>query len=104
MLPNKTAIVPNNKLVQSTIINQDLPDPGVTVVVDVGVHYDSDLKRVEQVTKTVAKEVMVKIPGGVSSFDPFIRYHTFNQSSIDFTVFNRYFSGAHVPGKLLGQA
>ena len=89
MLPNKTAVVPNSKLVQSTIINYDLPDPEVAVLVDVGVHYDSDLKKVEHVTKEVAKEIMLEVPGGVPSFAPFIRYHTFNQSSIDFTVILR---------------
>ncbi len=89
MLANKTAVVPNSKLVQSTIINYDLPDPEVAVLVEAGVHYDSDLKKVEQVTKQVAREIMGKVPGGVPSFDPFIRYHTFNQSSIDFTVILR---------------
>jgi small-conductance mechanosensitive channel len=89
MLPNKTAVVPNSKLVQSTIINYDLPDPEVAVLVQVGVHYDSDLKKVERVTKEVAKETMTTVPGGVPGFEPFIRYHTFNQSSIDFTVILR---------------
>ncbi|HSE87182.1 MAG TPA: mechanosensitive ion channel domain-containing protein, partial [Candidatus Binatia bacterium] len=89
MLPNKTAVVPNSKLVQSTIINYDLPDPELAVLVPVGVHYDSDLRRVEQVTCKVAKEVMQTVPGGVPNFNPFIRYHTFNQSSIDFTVILR---------------
>ena len=89
MLPNKTAVVPNSKLVQSTIINYDLPNPEVAVLVQVGVHYDSDLKHVERVTKEVGKEVMVKVRGSVDSFEPFIRYHTFNQSSIDFTVILR---------------
>jgi small-conductance mechanosensitive channel len=89
MLPNKTAVVPNNKLVQSTIINYDLPDSEVAVLVQVGVHYDSDLQQVERVTKEVAKSIMTKVPGGVPSFEPFIRYHTLNQSSIDFTVILR---------------
>jgi small-conductance mechanosensitive channel len=89
MLPNKTAVVPNSKLVQSTIINYDLPDPELAVLVSVGVHYDSDLRKVEQVTSQVAKEVMQTVPGGVPSFNPFIRYHTFNQSSIDLTVILR---------------
>jgi len=89
MLPNKTAVVPNSKLVQSTIINYDLPDPEVAVLVQVGVHYDSDLNKVERVTKEIAKETMAIVPGGVPSFEPFIRYHTFNQSSIDFTVILR---------------
>jgi small-conductance mechanosensitive channel len=89
MLPNKSAVVPNSKLVQSTIINYDLPDPQVAVLVQVGVHYDSDLRKVEQVTCEVGKEIMRTVSGGVPSFDPFIRYHTFNQSSIDFTVILR---------------
>jgi small-conductance mechanosensitive channel len=66
-----------------------LPDPELAVLVSVGVHYDSDLRKVEQVTSQVAKEVMQTVPGGVPSFNPFIRYHTFNQSSIDLTVILR---------------
>jgi len=89
MLPNKMAVVPNSKLVQSTIVNYDLPDPELAVLVPVGVHYDSDLRKVEEVTCAVAKQVMQTVPGGIPSFDPFIRYHTFNESSIDFTVILR---------------
>jgi len=89
MLPNKAAVVPNSKLVQSTIINYDLPDPEVAVLVQVGVHYDSNLPDVERVTCEVASEIMRTVQGAVSTFDPFIRYHTFNQSSIDFTVILR---------------
>jgi len=89
MLPNKTAVVPNSKLVQSTIINYDLPDSEVAVLVQVGVHYDSDLRQVERVTCEVGKEIMGRVAGAVPNFDPFIRYHTFNQSSIDFTVILR---------------
>lgn len=89
MLPNKSAVVPNSKLVQSTIINYDLPDPEVAVLVDVGVHYDSDLKKVERVTCDVARNILRSVTGGVREFEPFIRYHTFNQSSIDFTVILR---------------
>jgi small-conductance mechanosensitive channel len=32
---------------------------------------------------------MRAVSGGVPTFEPFIRYHTFNQSSIDFTVILR---------------
>jgi small-conductance mechanosensitive channel len=89
MLPNKSAVVPNSKLVQSTIINYDLPDSEVAVLVDVGVHYDSDLRKVERVTCDVARNILQSVAGGVREFEPFIRYHTFNQSSIDFTVILR---------------
>jgi small-conductance mechanosensitive channel len=89
MLPNKTAVVPNSKLVQSMIINYDLPDSEVAILVNVGVHYDSDLQKVEKITCEVAREIMQRVAGGVPSFEPFIRYHTFNESSIDFTVILR---------------
>jgi small-conductance mechanosensitive channel len=89
MLPNNMVIVPNSKLVQSNITNYYLPSPELAVLVQVGVHYDSDLEKVERVTREVAREILQTVPGGVSTFDPFIRYHTFNQSSIDFTVILR---------------
>jgi small-conductance mechanosensitive channel len=37
----------------------------------------------------VAKEILQTVPGGVSGFDPFIRYHTFSDWSINFTVILR---------------
>jgi small-conductance mechanosensitive channel len=89
MLPNKSAVVPNSKLVQSTIVNYDLPDPEVAVLVQVGVHYDSDLNKVERVTCEVGRDIMRRVKGAVPHFEPFIRFHTFNQSSIDFTVILR---------------
>ena len=32
---------------------------------------------------------MTAVPGGVAAFEPFVRYHTFGDSSIDFTVILR---------------
>ena len=32
---------------------------------------------------------MTEVPGGVPGFEPFIRYHTFGESSVDFTVILR---------------
>jgi small-conductance mechanosensitive channel len=32
---------------------------------------------------------MAEVPGGVAEFEPFIRYHTFADSSINFTVILR---------------
>lgn len=89
MLPNNMVIVPNNKIVQSIIINYYMPDKELAVLVQVGVHYDSDLEKVERVTSQVAKQVLQSVPGGVPGFEPFIRYHTFSDSSINFTVILR---------------
>jgi len=89
MLPNNMVVVPNSKIVQSNITNYYLPDRELAVLVEVGVHYDSDLEKVERVTREVAKEVLQTVPGGVPHFEPFIRYHTFSDSSINFTVILR---------------
>jgi len=89
MLPNNMVLVPNEKLIKSIIVNYYMPDKEMAVLVEVGVHYNSDLKRVEQVTCEVGREVMKEVAGGVSEFAPFIRYHTFGDSSINFTVILR---------------
>jgi small-conductance mechanosensitive channel len=88
-LPNSMVVFPNSRLVQSVVTNYDLPDPEVAVLVEGGVHYASDLEKVERVTGEVARDVMQTVPGGVRSFEPFIRYHGFGESSIDFTVILR---------------
>jgi small-conductance mechanosensitive channel len=66
-----------------------LPSQDLAVLVDVGVDYSSDLERVEHVVGTVGREVMASVPGGVPEFEPFIRYHTFGDSSICFSVILR---------------
>lgn len=89
MLPNNIVLIPNEKLTKAIVTNYYLPDKEMAVLVNLGVHYDSDLKKVEKVTCEAAKEIMKNIPGGVPEFEPFIRYHTFDDSSIGFTVILR---------------
>jgi small-conductance mechanosensitive channel len=88
-LPNNVVVVPNSKLASAIITNYYLPQKEMAVLVQVGVSYDSDLEKVEKVTIEVAREVMREIQGGVSEFEPFIRYHTFADFSINFTVILR---------------
>jgi len=88
-LPNNVVIIPNAKLAQSVITNYYFPEKEMSVLVQVGVHYESDLEMVERVTIEVAKEVMKEVKGAVPSFIPFIRYHTFDDFSINFTVILR---------------
>ncbi|MBI2817124.1 MAG: mechanosensitive ion channel family protein [Acidobacteria bacterium] len=89
MLPNNTVIIPNSKLADSVLKNYYLPDQELAVLVNVGVSYDSDLAQVERVTIAVAKAIQETVPGAVPEFEPFIRYHTFDSSSINFTVIMR---------------
>lgn len=89
MLPNNIIVVPNYKLASIILTNYCLPEKEMSVLVQVGVSYDSDLKKVERVTIEVAREVMKTLAGGVTEFEPFIRYHTFDDFSINFTVILR---------------
>jgi len=90
LLPtNNIVLVPNSKLSQTIVTNFYLPQKELSILVDVGVHYDSDLEEVEQVTIEVAKMVMREVEGGVPDFEPLVRYHTFGDFSINFTVILR---------------
>lgn len=88
-LPNNIVVVPNSKLASTILTNYYLPAREMAVLVQVGVSYGSDLKKVEDVTIEVAKEIMKDVQGGVCEFEPFIRYHTFSEFSINFTVILR---------------
>ena len=85
-LSNNVVIVPNAKLTQAIVTNFSLPDKQVAVTVEAGVHYNSDLNKVEKITVEVAREVMKEAAPAAASFEPVIRYHTFGESSINFTV------------------
>ncbi len=85
-LPNNYVIVPNSKLAASTLVNHNMPQMDMKVRVQVGVDYTSDLDKVEDVTIEVAKEVQEEVEGAVKDFEPFIRFHTFGDNNINFTV------------------
>ncbi|MGE3179666.1 MAG: mechanosensitive ion channel family protein [Vicinamibacterales bacterium] len=89
MLANNLVLVPNAKLAQAIVVNHELPSQDQAVLVEVGVDYASDLRHVERVTIDVGREVMRTVQGGVPEFEPFIRYHTFADSSINFSVILR---------------
>ncbi len=83
---NNTVVIPNSKLMGSVITNYDLPNREMAVTVEVEVHYQSDLNRVEKVTQEVACEVLKTVAGGLAAFEPIIFFHTFGESGIRFTV------------------
>ena len=88
-LPNNLIVVPNAQLASAITANFNLPDPEQAVLVEVGVSYDSDLTLVERVTVDVGKQVMREVDGGVPTFTPLIRFHTFGDAGIRFTVILR---------------
>ncbi|MBI2546017.1 mechanosensitive ion channel family protein [Candidatus Woesearchaeota archaeon] len=88
-LPNNLVIVPNSKIASTIITNDSLPSKDMAVVIQCGVAYGSDLEKVERVTADVARKIQRTIPGAVKDFEPFIRYHTFSDSNINFSVILR---------------
>ena len=88
-LPNTLVIVPNSKIASTIITNDSLPVPEMSVVVQCGVAYTSDLEKVEKVTIETAKKIHKNVQGAVKDFEPFIRYHTFGDSNINFSIILR---------------
>lgn len=86
-LAGNMIIVPNANLAAASITNFHLPAGDVPVRVEVGVSYASDLDEVERTTLAVASEVTAE--KGDPNFAPVLRYHTFGDSSINFTVIMR---------------
>ena len=86
MQPNNVLVIPNSKLAGGIIINYDLPQREIALTVPVGVHYDSDLGKVERVTLEVARDVQRGVAGAVAGAEPVVRFLGFGDSSIQFNV------------------
>ncbi|MGC8872184.1 MAG: mechanosensitive ion channel family protein [Caldimicrobium sp.] len=89
MLTNDLIIIPNSKLSKGMVINYQFGPLDFPVVVQVGVSYQNDLDKVERVTLEVAKEIMQTHPEASPSFEPFLRFHTFADQKIIFSVIMR---------------
>ncbi|MEU8935251.1 mechanosensitive ion channel family protein [Streptomyces sp. NPDC048409] len=85
-LSNNLVVVPNGQLAKTNMTNYTRPEQQLTILVQVGVSYDSDLDQVERVTHEVIAETMTEITGALPEHEPAIRFHTFGDSRIGFTV------------------
>lgn len=85
-LPDNDLIVPNALLANATVTNTHRPTRQISVPVQLGVGYDSDLAHVERVTVEVGKEVMREVAGGVHDHEPTVRFHTFGEYGIGFST------------------
>ncbi|MFI9822118.1 mechanosensitive ion channel family protein [Streptomyces sp. NPDC052013] len=85
-LSNNLVVIPNGQLAKTNMTNFMRPEQQLTILVQVGVSYDSDLEHVERVTTEVVAEVMTEITGAVPEHEPAVRFHTFGDSRIGFTV------------------
>lgn len=88
-LANNLVVLPNARLAEMRLTNYSLPEPPQAVLVDVGVAYAEDLERTERVTVQTARDVQRSLPEADPDHEPFIRYKSFGDSAIQFTVILR---------------
>ncbi len=86
MSNNNTIIIPNKLMVNSRIINYYYPSTDTSLVVELSVHYASDLEQVEKVTLEVAQETLKSCSGAVLGATPTMRFKSFGDSGVLFEV------------------
>jgi len=86
MVNNNMLVIPNSKLAGAAIINYDLPDREINVVIQAGVHFESDLGKVERVTLEVARDVLRSVPGAVPASEPSFRFLDVGDWAIHFQI------------------
>lgn len=87
MLPNNVIILPNGKLAQSRILNYYYPEKRMSVLIPIGVGYDSDPTQVERILVEEALAAADAAQGLLKEPVPFVRFIPgFGESSLDFTL------------------
>ena len=80
-------VIPNQKIASSIITNYSMPRHDIVIKIPVGVAYDSDLQKVEDVTLEVARQVLTDLNEKLDADrQPSVRFYNFGDSSIDFNV------------------
>ena len=85
---NNLVIIPNSVLADSIFTNYQTPSTAVSVLVNCGVSYDSDLQHVQDVALAACRKVVAESVHA-SDFDPIVNFKTFGDSNIDFYIFAR---------------
>ncbi|MEM4298530.1 MAG: mechanosensitive ion channel family protein [Nitrososphaerota archaeon] len=84
-LPNNLIIIPNKKLAESIVTNYDLPEQELSLSTLIGVSYDEDPDRVEQILLDEASKAIKEMGGTNPDFTPLIRFAP-SEYSLNFTV------------------
>ena len=86
-LQHNTVVVPNSKLAQSIITNFALPDERMALQIPVGIAYDSDPERVEEILMDEVKRAVGEVEGLVGDPNPSVRLIPgFGEFSLNFTI------------------
>jgi small-conductance mechanosensitive channel len=85
-LDDAETVIPNRKLADNVVTNYSMPMNPMWVKLEVGVHYESDLERVEEITLDVARQVASEVEGAAEDTEPVIRYRSFGDSAVTFVT------------------
>jgi small-conductance mechanosensitive channel len=86
-LQNNLIVIPNGKLAQSIVTNYSLPEKRMSLLIPIGVSYDSDPECVENILVEEARRGADDIPGLLREPGPFVRFIPgFGDSSLNFTL------------------
>ncbi|MEU4823055.1 mechanosensitive ion channel family protein [Actinomadura citrea] len=88
-LSDNIEVIPNQRFSDTILTNYHRPAEDMSLLIQARVAYESDLERVESVVVEVGQEVMNEVQGGVKDSETLVRFHTFGDSSIGFTVILR---------------
>ncbi len=87
---NNYVVVPNSKLASAVITNYSMPEPGMSLLIPIGVGYSSDADLVERVLLEETREVAKEIPALLLEPPPLVRFMPgFGDSSLNFTLICR---------------
>jgi small-conductance mechanosensitive channel len=75
-------IVPNGKLAQAIVTNFRLPGEPLSVYVEFGVTYATDLDRAQTIATEVAGAVMAELHPEMTDYEPIVRFRAFADSQI----------------------
>jgi len=83
-------VVPNAKLASTIVTNYSLPEPQMSLLISVGVSYDSDPEQVERILIEETARAAGEVNGLLSEPPPFVRFIPgFGDSSLNFTLICR---------------
>jgi small-conductance mechanosensitive channel len=86
-LANNITILPNSKVSESMITNYFLPDRRTSLLLPIGVSYQSDPRKVEAILLEEALRASREVEGLLPDPAPFVRLNPgFGESSLDFTL------------------
>jgi small-conductance mechanosensitive channel len=88
-ISNTVIMVPNSKISSVIITNYHFHRSEVSVNINCGVAYGSDLEYVEKIAILATQEIINKYDDAVKDYPPRVRFTNFAESSIEFGLFFR---------------